>query len=162
MDSGVAIAIWWVMNNSGEEELNDIVMTSWIRMTSFPQYSPSTSYPVARRTPRLIQNFSKLSHGSAFVKISAIIFFVDTYSKEISPHSMRSRIKWCRMSICFALECETGLCARAIEPWLSACMIVTFVWGKSSSLGNVQSHIASFVAFADTIYSTLTTSLLSL
>jgi len=69
---------------------------------------------------------------------------------------MRSRIKWCQMSICFALECETGLCARAMDPWLSAYMIVAFFWDKSSSRSNVRSYTASLVAFADAIYSAST------
>ena len=44
------------------------------------------------------------------------------------------------MSICCALEYETGLCARVMDPWLSAYMIVA----------------AFLVAFADAIYSAST------
>jgi len=36
MNLDVAIAIWQVMNNSGEEEWNNVTITSWIRMTSSP------------------------------------------------------------------------------------------------------------------------------
>jgi len=56
--------------------------------------------------------------------------------------------------MCLAQKCKTGLFARAMQPWLSAKMIVVIVEGKSSSVRRVHSHIASLVAFADIIYST--------
>ena len=46
--------------------------------------------------------------------------------------------------------------ARAMQPLLSAKMIVAAVGEKLSSVRRVHSHIASLVAFADAIYSVST------
>ena len=42
-------------------------------------------------------------------------------------------MKWWQISICFVQECETALLAKAIQPWLSAYIIVVVVYRKLSS-----------------------------
>ena len=60
------------------------------------------------------------------------------------------------MLIYLAQEWPTGLWTSVIQPWLSALIIVTVIWGKSSSSSNVQSQIASFIMLAEAIYSAST------
>jgi len=50
----------------------------------------------------------------------------------------------------------TELWASAIQSWLSALIIVAVIWGKSSSLSNVQSQTAFFVVLTKAIYSAST------
>src|SRR3954467_2542539 len=54
--------------------------------------------------------------------------------------------------MCFVLAWWTGFFARAIADWLSSKMVVTLLW-KPSSLRNVRSQMASFVACVRAIYS---------
>ena len=74
----------------------------------------------------------------------------------ISLFATHSRMKWCRMSICLAWECETELRDRAILPWLSVWMIVAAFCWNLKSFSNAGSQIASFAAFDAAIYSAST------
>ena len=60
-----------------------------------------------------------LYSSRGLVKISASCLSVLTCHKAISPLASWSRKKWCLISMCFVLECCTGLFASLIELSLS-------------------------------------------
>jgi len=94
------------------------------------QHSHSSRYQVEGTTPKQMQ---KASCGSCFSWI-----YQPTYPlwkciiNQSYPSQHICKRKWCWMSICFAQEWLTGFWVRAMQPWLSAKVIVTDTWGNLS------------------------------
>ena len=61
-----------------------------------------------KQMPSLLLNLSNCLTSKDFVKMSASCSSVVTCSRVTTFSSTRSLIKWCRMSICFALLCCIG------------------------------------------------------
>ena len=64
-------------------------------------------------------NNSNLDLSNAFVKRSARLFSVGTFTNSIKCFSAQSLIKWWRISMCLVLLCLTGLFVIDIVDWLS-------------------------------------------
>ena len=74
------------------------------------------------RESKIFSSFLKaqnLRSSSGFVKISANCLSVLTWRNEISPLVSWSLKKWCLLSMCFVLECWTGLLASLMALSLS-------------------------------------------
>ena len=59
-------------------------------------------------TPSLWRRYSKASHGSSFVEMSATCSFVPTYSTRMFFSATCSHRKWYLIGMCLVLECITG------------------------------------------------------
>ena len=64
-------------------------------------------------------NWLNLGRPKALVKISAMFWSLGIYRNWMTSCSIRSRTKWCLMSMCLLRLCVIGFWARLIAPWLS-------------------------------------------
>ena len=69
--------------------------------------------------PIASQYYSNSSHPKGLVRISAVWSAEETWSMQISPLFLASRIKWCLMLMCFILSWYFRLLTSFWAPWLS-------------------------------------------
>ena len=82
----------------------------------------------ARIVPSLCMRYSKESHGSGFVNISATFSFEGTYSSLNFCLSICSIRKWYLIGICLVFECMTRFLEIIMAILLS--QIISKVWGQ--------------------------------
>ena len=78
-------------------------------------------------SPRQFTNFHSVSLGRGFVSTSAMLSDVGVYRKMTLPDLVCSLMKWYRISICFVHRWFLSVVLFAMEPLLSAQMMIGLV-----------------------------------
>ena len=119
---------------------------------SITQYPPQVG-DTKFRTPNLDIKYSNVGLGKAFVKRSAIWFFVEMWGVTMRPSCTASFTWWQSASICFVRSWKTGFAAIWIAAWLSQWRVIRREWLEPSVFSNAFSHLSSRRVYAIALYS---------
>ena len=98
--------------------------------------------------------FSNSFLPNAFVKMSAIWSFVDTWYGSITPLRFSSRTEWQSTSICFVRSWKTWFKLIWIAGLLSLCIVISHLWSNHISRSNALTHFSSRLTSCIARYST--------
>jgi len=123
MEEGIMLTS---LDAEGMKKINSMWKYRWCQFIL--QYSPWTdAFVDLVVSPRQFTNFRSVSLGRGFVSTSAMLSDVGVYRKMTSPDLVCSLMKWYRISMCFVHQWFLSVVLFAMEPLLSAQMMIGLV-----------------------------------